>query len=58
MGTVINDRPDLYAKCFDALKYENVEVLLSCGNAIDIELLGAGILFGSGHSLRRARSAR
>ena len=41
MGTVINDRPDLYAKCFEALKDENIEVILSCGNAIDIESLGA-----------------
>lgn len=48
MGTVINDRPDLYAKCFDALKYENVEVLLSCGNAIDVELLGRAFYSAAG----------
>lgn len=40
MGTVINDRPDFYNKCIEALKDENVEVIISCGKAIDIEALG------------------
>lgn len=29
MGTVINDRPDFYAKCIDALKDEKVDVIIS-----------------------------
>ena len=40
MGTVINDRPDFYGKCIDALKDLNVDVIISCGNAIDREKLG------------------
>ena len=40
MGTVINDRPDFYAKCIDALKDEKVDVIISCGNALDISVLG------------------
>ena len=40
LGTVINDRPDFYGKCFEALKDQNVDVLISCGNAVDREKLG------------------
>lgn len=40
MGTIINDRPDFYHKCMDALKDMNVEVIISCGNSIDIKKLG------------------
>ena len=40
MGTVINDRPDFYSKCIEALKDEDVEVIISCGKAIEIETLG------------------
>ena len=40
MGTVINDRPDFYTKCIEALKNENVDVIISCGNAMNIEELG------------------
>jgi MGT family glycosyltransferase len=40
MGTVINDRPDFYGKCFEALKDLNADVLISCGNAVDREKLG------------------
>lgn len=40
MGTVINDRPDFYAKCIDALKDLSVDVVISCGNAIDRDALG------------------
>lgn len=40
MGTVINDRPDFYGKCIDALKNLNVDVIISCGNAINREELG------------------
>ena len=40
MGTVINDRPDFYGKCFEALKDLDADVLISCGNAVDREKLG------------------
>ena len=40
MGTVINDRPDFYGKCFEALKDVNADVLISCGNAVDRGKLG------------------
>lgn len=32
MGTVINDRPDFYDKCTEALKHLNADVIISCGN--------------------------
>ena len=41
MGTVINDRPEFYSKCIDALKSLNADVIISCGNAIDRKELGA-----------------
>ena len=40
MGTVINDRPDFYNKCISALKDINADVIISCGNAMDQNLLG------------------
>lgn len=40
LGTVINDRPDFYGKCIDALKDLRVDVVISCGNAIDRDALG------------------
>lgn len=40
MGTVINDRPDFYSKCIEAMRGENVDLLISCGNAVDIASLG------------------
>ena len=40
LGTVINERPDFYAKCIEALRGQNVDVIISCGNAIDREALG------------------
>ena len=40
LGTVINDRPDFYGKCFEALKNLDVDVLISCGNAVDRGKLG------------------
>ena len=40
LGTVINDRPDFYRRCIDALKDEAVEVCISCGSAVDIASLG------------------
>lgn len=41
MGTVINDRPDFYAGCIEALRDQNVDVIISCGNAVSPESLGA-----------------
>ena len=40
LGTVINDRPDFYHKCIDALKDQNVDVIISCGKTVEIESLG------------------
>ncbi len=40
MGTVINDRPDFYTECIKALKDQNLDVIISCGNAIDRGVLG------------------
>ena len=40
LGTVINERPDFYGKCIEALKDMDVDVLISCGMALDREKLG------------------
>ena len=40
LGTVINDRPDFYSRCIEALKDQDADILISCGNIIDIEALG------------------
>ena len=40
LGTVINDRPDFYTKCIEALQDQDVDVVISCGNAIDRAALG------------------
>lgn len=40
MGTVINDRPDFYGKCIDALKDMDVDVIISCGNYVSPDNLG------------------
>lgn len=40
MGTVINDRPDFYKKCIDALKNMNADIVISCGNTVNREELG------------------
>ena len=40
LGTVINDRPDFYKKCIDALGNQNLGVIISCGKSTNIELLG------------------
>ena len=37
LGTVINDRPDFYHKCIEALAEEPVDVLISCGKAVNQE---------------------
>jgi MGT family glycosyltransferase len=35
MGTVINDRPEFYNICIDALKDLDIDVIISCGNLTD-----------------------
>ena len=40
MGTIINERPDFYKKCIEALKDINVDVIISCGKSLDIAKLG------------------
>lgn len=40
MGTVINDRPDFYKKCIEALGSRDIDVIISCGNAVTVEALG------------------
>ena len=40
MGTVINDRPDFYAKCIEALKDMDADVVISCGKALEVSSLG------------------
>ena len=40
MGTVINDRPDFYRKCIEALGNRDTDVIISCGKAIDPGSLG------------------
>lgn len=40
MGTVINDRPDFYGRCIAALKDMDVDVVISCGSAMDPAKLG------------------
>ena len=40
MGTVINDRPDLYSKCIEAQRDLNADIVISCGKAMDQKLLG------------------
>ena len=40
MGTVLNEKPDFYKTCIRALAEEPVDVLISCGKAVDPESLG------------------
>lgn len=40
LGTVINDRPDFYSNCIKALGGMNVEIVISCGQSMDIGKLG------------------
>ena len=40
MGTVINERPDFYARCIEALRGLEVDVIISCGRALDPAVLG------------------
>ena len=40
LGTVINDRPDFYRTCIEALQHTDVDLLISCGKAFDPSQLG------------------
>lgn len=40
MGTVINDRPDFYGKCIEAFKDQDADVIISCGNVVNIKDFG------------------
>ena len=40
LGTVINDRPDFYRHCVEAVRGEGMELLISCGRAFDRASLG------------------
>lgn len=40
MGTIINDRPDFYGKCIDALKDLHVDVIISCGQNMQQKIPG------------------
>lgn len=40
LGTVINDRPAFYHSCIQALSSENVDVIISCGKAVDTASFG------------------
>ena len=40
MGTVLNEKPDFYKNCIRALAVGDVDVLISCGKAVDPESLG------------------
>lgn len=40
LGTVINDRPDFYLNCVKALCGLNVEIVISCGQNMDMKSLG------------------
>ena len=40
LGTVINDRPDFYRHCIEAVRGRDAELLISCGRAFDAASLG------------------
>ena len=40
LGTVINNHPDFYRRCIEALAEEDAELLISCGRAFDPGQLG------------------
>lgn len=40
LGTVINDRPDFYHKCIEALADAEADVVIACGKTMDVERLG------------------
>ena len=39
LGTVVSNKPDFYKKCVEALKNENVDVIISCGKVVNPESL-------------------
>ncbi len=39
LGTVVSNKPDFYKKCVEALKDEDVDVIISCGRAVNPESL-------------------
>lgn len=39
LGTVVSNRPDFYRKCIEALKDEDIDVVISCGRAVDPDSL-------------------
>lgn len=39
LGTVVSNKPDFYKKCVEALKDEDVDVIISCGKAVNPDLL-------------------
>ena len=41
LGTVINDHPDFYRHCIEAVRGQQIELLISCGRAFDPAQLGA-----------------
>ena len=41
LGTVINDHPDFYRHCIEAVHGQQIELLISCGRAFDPKQLGA-----------------
>lgn len=40
MGTIVNYKLDFYIKCIEALKTQNFDVIISCGNTINPENFG------------------
>lgn len=41
LGTIFNDRPDVYKNCIEAFRYSDKQVVLSIGNKVNLEELGA-----------------
>ena len=39
LGTVVSNKPDFYKKCIEALRNENVDVIISCGRVVDPQSL-------------------
>lgn len=39
LGTVVSNKPDFYKKCVEALRDEDVDVIISCGRAVDPDSL-------------------
>lgn len=39
LGTVVNNKPDFYKKCIQALKNEDVDIIISCGRVVDSDTL-------------------